>query len=308
MATYNQINSKMIEATINHGEQIYARRGAMLAYTGQVNFHPTTTAGQGLGGFVGRMVAGEQVPLMVSEGMGTVFYGHGGMQTKIVQLQGDQLTVEADKLLCYDSGLQAGTMFLGQQGGLRSIVQGQMTGQGLFTTQLTGHGQAVLLSHGPVFELQVSGAPVSVDPQAYVGHKGMHRHQARLQRRLARRGRPRLGRGLPDQVLRTGHRLRPGLGDEVLMSITTYNPNTLPVDDNINAYSFCVDLNGQYFVQKGRMIAYYGQMKFESLNAGPLSGLIAAHFSAPLYHNEFMVAIGQREADHRRPRVRHQLL
>ena len=71
------------------------------------------------------------------------------MQTKIVQLQGDQLTVEADKLLCYDSGLQAGTMFLGQQGGLRSIVQGQMTGQGLFTTQLTGHGQAVLLSHGP---------------------------------------------------------------------------------------------------------------------------------------------------------------
>ena len=92
------------------------------------------------------------------------------------------------------------------------------------------------------------------------------------------------------------------------MSITTYNPNTLPVDDNINAYSFCVDLNGQYFVQKGRMIAYYGQMKFESLNAGPLSGLIAAHFSAPLYHNEFMVAERQREADHRRPRVRHQLL
>ena len=76
------------------------------------------------------------------------------------------------------------------------------------------------------------------------------------------------------------------------MSITTYNPNTLPVNDNINSYSFCVDVNGQYFVQKGRMIAYYGQMKFESLNAGPLSGLIAAHFSAPLYHNEFMVASG----------------
>jgi uncharacterized protein (AIM24 family) len=173
MATYNQINSKMVEATINHGEQIYARRGAMLAYTGQVRFQPTTTAGQGLGGFVGRMVAGEQVPLMVSEGQGTVLYGHGGMQTKIVQLAGDQLTVEADKLLLYDSSLQAGTMFLGQNGGLRSIVQGQMTGQGLFTTQLTGHGTAVLLSHGPVFELQVGGDAVSVDPQAYVGHKGM---------------------------------------------------------------------------------------------------------------------------------------
>ena len=119
MATYNKINSKMIEATLGYGEQIYSRRGAMLAYTGQVNFHPTSTAGASMGGFVGRMVAGEQVPLMVSEGQGTVLYGHGGMQTKIVQVTGEQLTIEADKLLCYDGGLQAGTMFLGQNGGLR---------------------------------------------------------------------------------------------------------------------------------------------------------------------------------------------
>jgi uncharacterized protein (AIM24 family) len=76
------------------------------------------------------------------------------------------------------------------------------------------------------------------------------------------------------------------------MSITTYNPNTLPVNDNINPYSFAVDVNGQYFVQKGRMIAYYGNLKFEALNAGALSNLIAHHFSAPLYHNDFMVASG----------------
>ena len=76
------------------------------------------------------------------------------------------------------------------------------------------------------------------------------------------------------------------------MSIQTWSPQTLPTDDNINPYSFCVDLNGQYFVQKGRMIAYYGQMKFEALNAGALSNLIAHHFSAPLYHNDFMVANG----------------
>ena len=42
------------------GEQVYARRGAMLAYTGEVNFQPTRPAGQGVGGFVGRMVAGER--------------------------------------------------------------------------------------------------------------------------------------------------------------------------------------------------------------------------------------------------------
>lgn len=73
----------------------------------------------------------------------------------------------------------------------------------------------------------------------------------------------------------------------------TYNPQTLPVNDNINPYAFCVDLQGQYFVQKGKMIAYYGQMKFESLSAGSVQSLIASHFSAPLFHHDFMVATGQ---------------
>ena len=172
MPQYTKINSKMIEATVNHGEQIYARRGSMLAYKGDVYFEPTITAGAGMGGFVGRMVAGEQVPLMMCQGQGTVLYGHAGLQTTIVELQGDQLTVEADKLLCYDGTLQAGTQFLGQQG-LKGIVRGQIAGQGLFTTTITGYGSAVLLSHGPAFELNAfPGNIVAVDPQSYVGHRG----------------------------------------------------------------------------------------------------------------------------------------
>jgi uncharacterized protein (AIM24 family) len=172
MARLTSINGKMIEATIAPGERLYARKGAMLAYTGEVAFSPSGTGGQSVGGFVGRMVAGEQVPLMISEGAGTVLYGHAGLQTKIVELGGQQLSVEADKLLLYDGTLQAGTQFLAQNGGLRAAVQGQLTGQGLFTTVLSGAGSAVLLSHGPVFEIPVGGQPVAVDPQAYVGHKG----------------------------------------------------------------------------------------------------------------------------------------
>ena len=172
MATYNQINSKMIEVTVGYGEQMMSRRGAMLAYKGDVRFVPQMSMGQGVGGFVGRMVAGEQVPMMMTEGNGTVLFGHNGMQTKIVQVTGESLYIEADKLLCYDGGLQAGTMFLGQQGGLRSIAQGAMTGQGLFTTVLSGHGTAVMVSHGPVFDLDPSSKSVAVDPQAYVGHQG----------------------------------------------------------------------------------------------------------------------------------------
>lgn len=73
----------------------------------------------------------------------------------------------------------------------------------------------------------------------------------------------------------------------------TFNPQTLPVNDNVNPYAFCVDVTGQYFVQKGKMIAYYGNLKFESLSMGSLSHLVAAHFSSPLYHQDWIVATGQ---------------
>ena len=75
----------------------------------------------------------------------------------------------------------------------------------------------------------------------------------------------------------------------------TFNAQTLPANDNINPYSFAIQLRGEYFVQKGKMIAYYGQMRFEALSAGSFSRLIAAHFASPLYGNDWMVANGQGE-------------
>ena len=46
---------------------------------------------------------------------------------------------------------------------------------------------------------------------------------------------------------------------------------TLPVDDNVNKYTFCVELKGsQWFLQKGKMIAYYGQIDFDGVGHGRL--------------------------------------
>lgn len=70
------------------------------------------------------------------------------------------------------------------------------------------------------------------------------------------------------------------------------NPQTVPSGDNINPYAFCVDVGGQYFVQKGKMIAYYGDIKFEALAVAGLSQLVAGRFSSPLYHQDWVVASG----------------
>ncbi|MEU5610580.1 AIM24 family protein [Streptomyces sparsogenes] len=171
---FNVLNSRMVEAQVQPGQTLFSQRGAMLAYRGEVRFTPSITGGQrGVMGMIGRRVAGEATPLMTVEGSGTVMFGHGGHHVEVIHLSGETLYVEADRLLAFDGSLRQGTMFMGSQGGVMGIVRGQVTGQGLFTTTLEGHGSAAVMAHGGVIQLPIApGRPVHVDPQAYVAHRG----------------------------------------------------------------------------------------------------------------------------------------
>ncbi|MFE0577639.1 MULTISPECIES: AIM24 family protein [unclassified Streptomyces] len=171
---FREINSKMVEAQVVPGQKMFSQRGAMLAYRGDVSFTPSMTGGQGgVMGMIGRRVANEQTPLMAVEGSGTVMFGHGGHHIQVINLTGETLYVEADRLLAFDGTLQQGTMFMGSQGGVMGMVRGQVTGQGLFTTTLKGHGSVAVMAHGGVMELPITAnRPVHVDPQAYVAHHG----------------------------------------------------------------------------------------------------------------------------------------
>ncbi|MFJ4437244.1 AIM24 family protein [Streptomyces sp. NPDC088923] len=176
---FSEINSKMVEAQVLPGQRLFSQRGAMLAYRGEVSFTPNVGGGQGgVMSMIGRRVAGEATPLMTVEGHGTVLFGHGGHHVQVVNLSGDTLCVEADRLLAFDGSLQQGTLFLGAQGGVMGMVRGQVTGQGLFTTTLKGHGAVAVMAHGGVIELPITpGRSVHVDPQAYVAHYGEVRNK-----------------------------------------------------------------------------------------------------------------------------------
>ncbi|MFI9327515.1 AIM24 family protein [Kitasatospora sp. NPDC052868] len=171
---FTRINNKMIEARVVPGQRLFSQRGAMLAYTGEVRFTPNVMGGQGgVMSMIGRRVANEDTPLMTVEGQGTVMFGHGGHHVHVIELAGDTLCVEADRLLAFEGSLQQSTVFMGSQGGVMGMVRGQVTGQGLFTTKLDGHGSVAVMAHGGVFELPITPhQPVHVDPQAYVAHRG----------------------------------------------------------------------------------------------------------------------------------------
>ncbi len=72
-----------------------------------------------------------------------------------------------------------------------------------------------------------------------------------------------------------------------------FNSQTLPANDNVNSYAFCMDVRGEAFIQKGKMIAYYGALRFESVSAGAYDALVRQSFNSPLYANDFVVATGQ---------------
>lgn len=174
--TFEQINSKVVRAQVDPHSPVLARRGAMLGYEGQVSFRPVAGQGQGMGGggmtqMVGRAMAGESSAMMVTEGQGSVLYGFRGLHVTVIELTGDSLTCEADRLLAHDANLQTSVEMIAQ-GGVRQAVRGAMTGQGLFTTRVAGQGAVAVLSHGGAFPLDLNGETVGVDPQAYVGHVG----------------------------------------------------------------------------------------------------------------------------------------
>lgn len=187
---FEQVNSKVVKADVGVAGGVVARAGAMLFYTGDVAFAPHQIPGaQGMGGgglmgMAGRMMAGEHQRTMLAQGNGQVHYGFAGLEVHVVHMQpGAALRVEASRLLANTAGLQSSIVSVASSGGgggggglmgaLRGAAGGALTGQGMFTTQLSGHGSAVLLAHGGFLELQVGGPnPVVVDPQAFVAAYG----------------------------------------------------------------------------------------------------------------------------------------
>lgn len=75
------------------------------------------------------------------------------------------------------------------------------------------------------------------------------------------------------------------------------SPATLGASDNVpgNSYAYCIDLTAPWFMRKGAMIAYYGQMQFQALTHGlhgNLLHMVSSVFSAPLFTGDYVVAEG----------------
>lgn len=156
---------RVLSVTLDGGP-LRALTGSMVAFEGDVAFVATKMGGgEGLRGAIKRRVTGEGVALMECSGRGVVHLAHEADEITLLALSGDTLSVESSSLLALEAGLRTDVVFTG--------LRGASSGQGLFTTTVTGTGTVAILSDGPSIALAVTpDQPLVVDPDAYVASRG----------------------------------------------------------------------------------------------------------------------------------------
>jgi uncharacterized protein (AIM24 family) len=168
MTRFHNKHARLLEVGLQN-EKVMALAGAMVAYEGSMKFEKSILGGEGLFGALKRRVTGEGVPLMVTQGSGTVYFARDAMEVTVMSLSGEKMYVESRHLLAFDQGLRSNSEFVGMNAALGSMAGGR----GLFTTSLEGRGSVAVLSHGPIIALAVTpGTPLSVDPDVIVGYRG----------------------------------------------------------------------------------------------------------------------------------------
>ncbi len=166
MASLRTKGRRVVEAHLQN-TGIRAMTGSMVAYEGNVSFKSAGMGGgDGVMAGIRRRATGESLSFMECQGHGVVYLAVDAQDVTLVDIVQETLQVESQQLLALAGDLRTDIRFTG--------LRGASTGQGLFTTTVTGHGQVALLSAGgPLIALEVSPQyPLVVDPDAFVAAKG----------------------------------------------------------------------------------------------------------------------------------------
>lgn len=166
MAQLTQRSKRIVEARLDNSS-VRAITGAMVSYQGNVQFKNAGFGG-GSGVLAGlkQKATGEALTLMECTGNGVVQFAVNAQYVSVLQLDNESMQVESQQILAFAGQLQTNVQFSG--------LGGMSSGQGLFTTTVSGTGQVALLSAGgPLIHLEVNpNLPVVVDPDAFVAAKG----------------------------------------------------------------------------------------------------------------------------------------
>ncbi|MGP3927908.1 AIM24 family protein [Streptomyces sp. 8N616] len=138
-------NPQMLRVALTGHDDVLARKGAMVAYQGLLEFDGEyQTQGQRRA----RAHTGEGLDLMRCSGQGTVYLANLAQYVHVVDVDRDGLTVDSAYVLALDSALHWEAIAVDSQFGV--------SGSGAYNLQISGQGKVALMTSGQPLMLQVT--------------------------------------------------------------------------------------------------------------------------------------------------------
>ncbi|MFE5661024.1 AIM24 family protein [Streptomyces sp. NPDC056517] len=151
-------NPQLLRVSLTGQDDVLARKGAMVAYQGLVDFDGEyKTPGQRRA----QARTGEGLDLMRCSGQGTVYLANLAQYVHVVDVEQEGLTVDSAYVLALDSTLHTEVIAVDSQYGV--------SGTGKYQLNISGRGRVALMTSGQPLMTQVTPEKyVSVDADAIV--------------------------------------------------------------------------------------------------------------------------------------------
>lgn len=146
-------------------QRVMMKKGAMVAYVGDVKFEREGVLSKGLGNMLKKAVSGEGTSMMKTEGTGRVYAADNGKKIRLLHLENESINVNGNDVLAHEESVASNIKMMKSMAGVM--------GGGLFQVNLSGTGYIAITTHGTPLTLLVKlGQPVFTDPNATVAWSG----------------------------------------------------------------------------------------------------------------------------------------
>jgi len=150
---------------VNLKDQVWAKTGSMISYTGQIKFEREKMLEHGVGRMFKKALTGEGTSLMKASGNGRLYLADQGKKITIFDLNNEAITVNGNDLLAFEPSINWDIEMMRKMAGMMS--------GGLFNVKLQGKGRVAITSHyEPLTLLVRPGESVITDPNATVAWSG----------------------------------------------------------------------------------------------------------------------------------------
>lgn len=154
----------MLELNLNK-QSVLLKKGAMVAYAGNISFKREGILSKGIGNLLKKAVSGEGTSMMHTTGTGRVYAADYAKRIRVLHLNNEAIFVNGNDILAHEENLKSDIKMMKSVAG--------MLGGGLFQVRLEGTGHIAITTHGHPLTLRVKpDTPVFTDPNATVAWSG----------------------------------------------------------------------------------------------------------------------------------------